>query len=168
MSVRKNFNLGVAWFPENNHSELIVGDSLRYYLGHHEKYGLARTLTTSIKRASETSLVVFKVFSESSQEEVESNIKNSPPSIYNTCMGSTAHIINQVAISKIPRVIRQSPSLSALYLFSREQFSGDVEVECHGISKLKAFQKAAVGGILEVGLTVLLFCSLKQMISDSF
>lgn len=159
--------LSVVWFPSHNHSEIGIQDSLRYYIGDLEKNSYQHFISHSIQRADSTPLVVFQLNSEKNEQEIEEKIKNAPPSIYNTCMGSTAHIVNQSSLVKIPFLISQSPSFSALYLLSRECISKDVNVAYHGITKKSAIIKAAVHAIVEATALAAIAQAIKK-IFESF
>ena len=137
----------VVWFPDRSHSEIAFMDSLRYYIGKHDRNGGKRRLSCALNRAEKTPVVVASLPSKSlSFSRVQKIIDDSPPSKINTCMGTVSNLVNRVSEVKIPPIVNQSPELSALYLFAREMVFKDVKIECHGISKSEALKKALVLG----------------------
>jgi hypothetical protein len=137
----------VVWFPDRCHSEIAFMDSLRYYIGKHDRNGGKRRLSCALNRAEKTPVVVACLPSRLlSFSQVQKLIDDSPPSKINTCMGTVSNLVNRVSEVKIPPIVNQSPELSALYLFARELIFKDVKIEYHGISKSEALKKALAVG----------------------
>lgn len=146
--------LKVIWFPQNTHSELSIENKIHYFIGKNDRYSHKRNLSHCISNSDKTPVVMFSFNVPKTSYEVYKEIEAKPPSLWNTCMGSVADIAKKVSSLTIPRFLRQSPELSALYLMTRHFTQGDVSFETYGISKMSAAKKALISGGLQCGAIV--------------
>lgn len=144
-----NTDLQLVWYTDRNHSEIGVGDTLRYYLGNFDKNKGKRTVSKAIENSGNRPIAVIKIPVKHAIETIEKEIELNPPSKYNTCMGTVAQIIERFAHIKIPYLIRQSPELSALYLMARSKIYSDISMDFHGITPKAAASVALKNGAIQ-------------------
>jgi hypothetical protein len=139
--------LGIIWYPKRIHSELLIGDQIRYYVGNKDKYNLQKTMKDLLFDAKSSDFVIIRLPSDHlTIDEIENAIEQTNISRYNTCMGTVAFLVDRLCRIKIPPLIRTSPELSYLYFLLRSSTYKDVKIEYVRITKKEAILQALKNG----------------------
>lgn len=139
--------LGIIWYPKRIHSELLIGDQIRYYVGNKDKYNLQKTMKDLLFDVKSSDFVIIRLPSDHlTIDEIENAIEQTNISRYNTCMGTVAFLVDRLCRIKIPPLIRTSPELSYLYFLLRSSTYKDVKIEYVRITKKEAILQALKNG----------------------
>jgi|GEM_PF-2023442 len=139
--------IGIIWYPKRIHSELLIGDQIRYYIGNKDRYNYQKKMKDLIFDRKSSDYVIIRLPSHHLRiDEIENAIHQINISPYNTCMGTVAFLVDRVCRIKIPPLIRLSPELSYLYFLLRSSTYKDVKIEYVGTTKKEAILQALKNG----------------------
>ena len=139
--------LGIIWYPKRIHSELLIGDQIRYYIGNKDRYNFQKRMKDLIFDRESSDYVIIRLPSHHlTIDEIENASAQTNISPYNTCMGTVAFLVDRLCRIKIPPLIRLSPELSYLYFLLRSSTFKDVKIEYVRITKKEAIVEALKNG----------------------